>query len=362
MPAVLVAQYPWWSLSDPVITFAMRLNRLGLAPRLLGPELLDFVAKSYPSEDIFRQLPVLTSPDAAQVPALLEQVLDGPGPRLAVFFDEKSFLAGAAAAARLGARVFFYSTEIPDAGQFDPEALAEAFRASGARLVIQDEDRLRGYALATGYADKAPVLLPNASLPDEDYGSEAVELPGIADWGRTLVLSGSLQPEHATLETVEAFLRQEGGAAWTLLVNGWGGALLEDLRRLSAERPNVVLNTDFLSGAQIRWIYSRCRAGVVCYYNGSFNHGYCGRASGKLYWLCRSGRPVLTNDNISISRLVAGQGMGLNLLEPDCLARLEREGPELGRRARAFYEAEAARMSDTLDSMFAPQTRAKDEA
>ncbi|MGE4265170.1 MAG: hypothetical protein AB7E46_11945 [Desulfovibrio sp.] len=377
MPAALVAQFPWWSLSDPVITFALRLERLGLCPRLVGPRQLDFIARRFPGEEIFRRLPVLWSEAAHEVPALLAQALSGPGPRFAVFFDEKSFLAGAQAAADLGARTYFYSTEIPDPGQFDAAALARAFRASRARLVIQDADRLRGYALATGFAPADPVLLPNASLPDADvpdasvsggdYGLEPVDIPGISaaegDWSRTLVLSGSIQAEHATLETVEAFLRCAGASrpGWRLLVSGWGGAVLDELRGLIRGRDEVVLNTDFLSGAQIRWVYSRCRAGVVSYFNGGYNHRHCGLASGKLFWICRAGKPVLSNDNLSIQGLVEREGLGFSLMRADSLDALDAEGEAMGARARAFFEREAAGMASTLDRMFAADAADKND-
>lgn len=350
MPAALVAQFPWWSLSDPVITFALHLRRGGLEPRLVGPELLDFIARRYPSEAVFEDLPLFRSPDAAHVPALLREALDGPGPRFAVFFDEKSFLSGAAIAANLGARVSLYSTEIPDPGQIDAAALEHAFRASKARLVIQDEDRLRGYEQATGLAFNDALLLPNASLPDVDYGQEDPGIPGIADWSRTLVLSGSIQPEHATLESVEAFLR--GFPSWTLLVNGWGGQELARLRDAVRGRAEVVLNTDFLSGPQIRWIYAHCGGGVVSYFNGSYNHRHCGRASGKLYWICRHGKPVLCNDNVSIAGLVKREGLGCGLLEPGARERLERDGADMGRRALEFFQREAAEMAATLGRMF----------
>lgn len=375
MPAALVAQYPWWSLSDPVITFALRLERLGLCPRVIGPRQLDFIASRYPGEAVFGRVPVLWSASAQEVPALLEQALCGAdcapgaetdaGPRVAVFFDEKSFLAGAQTAARLGARTYFYSTEIPDAGQFDADALALAFRVSRARLVIQDAARLRGYELATGCAFDDPVLLPNASLPDSgladpglpdaDYALEPVDIPGVDDWSRTLVLSGSIQAEHATLETVAAFLRcaKASRPGWRLLVSGWGGVVLDELRELARGRDEVIVNTDFLSGAQIRFVYSRCRAGVVSYYNGGYNHRHCGLASGKLFWICRAGKPVLTNDNESISALVRGRGLGFNLLEAESLDVLDREGEAMGARARNFFEGQAASMVATLDGMFA---------
>lgn len=387
MPAALVAQYPWWSLSDPVITFALRLERLGLCPRIIGPRQLDFIACRYPGEAVFGRVPVLWSASAQEVPALLEQALCGldcapaapatqadAAPRVAVFFDEKSFLAGAQTAARLGARTYFYSTEIPDAGQFDPDALAQAFRVSRAQLVIQDAARLRGYELATGCAFDDPVLLPNASLldscspdlslsasssTDADYGLEPVEIPGVgssdADWSRTLVLSGSIQTEHATLETVAAFLRcaKASRPGWRLLVSGWGGAVLDALRELARGRDEVIVNTDFLSGAQIRYVYSRCRAGVVSYYNGGYNHRHCGLASGKLFWICRAGKPVLTNDNESIAALVRGHGLGFNLLEAQSLDALDSEGEAMGARARNFFEGQAAAMTATLDGMFA---------
>lgn len=414
MPAALVAQYPWWSLSDPVITFALRLERLGLCPRVIGPRQLDFIASRYPGEAVFGRVPVLWSASAQEVPALLEQALcgadcvpgggaasglgsasgmdsasglgsgSGPGlgpgaqaaaaPRVAVFFDEKSFLAGAQTAARLGARTYFYSTEIPDAGQFDPDALAQAFRVSRARLVIQDAARLRGYELATGCAFDDPVLLPNASLldsgspdsalpgsgvADADYGLEPVDIPGVgssdADWSRTLVLSGSIQTEHATLETVAAFLRcaKASRPGWRLLVSGWGGAVLDALRELARGRDEIIVNTDFLSGAQIRYVYSRCRAGVVSYYNGGYNHRHCGLASGKLFWICRAGKPVLTNDNESLAALVRGHGLGFNLLEAQSLDALDSEGEAMGARARNFFEGQAAAMTATLDGMFA---------
>lgn len=385
MPAALVAQYPWWSLSDPVITFTLRLERLGLCPRIIGPRQLDFIACRYPGEAVFGRVPVLWSASAQEVPALLEQALcaadsapgsgSAPGaqtaaaPRVAVFFDEKSFLAGAHTAARLGARTYFYSTEIPDAGQFDPGALAQAFRVSGARLVIQDAARLRGYELATGCTFDDPVLLPNASLldscspgsgaADADYGLEPVEIPGVgssdADWSRTLVLSGSIQTEHATLETVAAFLRcaKASRPGWRLLVSGWGGAVLDALRELARGRDEVIVNTDFLSGAQIRYVYSRCRAGVVSYYNGGYNHRHCGLASGKLFWICRAGKPVLSNDNESIAALVRGHGLGFNLLEAQSLDLLDSEGEAMGARARNFFEGQAAAMTATLDGMFA---------
>lgn len=366
MPVALVAQFPWWSLSDPVITFAMRLARLGLDPRLVGPRQLDFIAKGFPGEDVFRTLPVLWSEAVHEVPALLARALEGPGPRQAVFFDERSFLAGAHTAAELGARTYFYSTEIPDPGQFDAAKLAEAFRASRARLVIQDADRLRGYALATGHSLDGlladALLLPNASLPGTEYGLEPVDIPGIGDWSRTLVLSGSIQAEHATLETVEAFLRCAAASAsgWTLLVSGWGGAVLDQLRELARGQENVVLNTDFLSGPQIRFVYSRCRAGVVSYFNGGYNHRHCGRASGKLYWICRSGKPVLSNDNLSMAGLIKAEGLGFNLLEADSLDALDAGGDSggaaMGARARAFFEREAAGMTQTLDRMFAART------
>jgi hypothetical protein len=362
MPAALVAQFPWWSLSDPVITFALRLERLGLFPRLIGPRQLDFIARRFPGEEVFRRLPVLWSGAAHEVPALLAQALSDPGPRFAVFFDEKSFLAGAQAAADLGARCYFYSTEIPDPGQFDPEALAQAFRVSGARLVIQDADRLRGYEMATGFAPADPVLLPNASLPDasvsgEDYGLEPMTLPGIDDWSRTLVLSGSIQTEHATLETVEAFLRCAAASKseWRLLVSGWGGAVLDELRGLVRGQKSVVLNTDFLSGAQIRWVYSRCRAGVVSYFNGGYNHRHCGLASGKLFWICRAGKPVLSNDNLSMAGLVEREGLGFSLMQADSLDALDVEGEAMGARARAFFERQAAGMAGSLGRMFAGQ-------
>lgn len=361
MPAALVAQFPWWSLSDPVITFALRLERLGLCPRLIGPRQLDFIARRFPGEEIFRRLPVLWSEAAHEVPALLAQALSGPGPRFAVFFDEKSFLAGAQAASDLGARTYFYSTEIPDPGQFDAAALARAFRVSGARLVIQDADRLRGYTLATGFTPTNPVLLPNASLPDEDNGRESIDIPGIDDWSRTLVLSGSIQAEHATLETVEAFLRCAAASkpGWRLLVSGWGGAVLNELRVLIRGHANVVLNTDFLSGPQIRWVYSRCRAGVVSYFNGGYNHRYCGLASGKLFWVCRAGKPVLANDNVSIAGLVEREGLGFSLMKATSLDVLDEGGDAggeaMGARARAFFEREAAGMASTLDRMFADQ-------
>lgn len=365
MPAALVAQFPWWSLSDPVITFAMRLEGLGLCPRLIGPRQLDFIARRFPGEEIFRRLPVLWSQSAREVPALLAQALSGPGPRFAVFFDEKSFLAGAQTAANLGARTYFYSTEIPDPGQFDATALAQAFRVSRARLVIQDADRLRGYTLATGFTPADPVLLPNASLPDADYGLEPVDvlgtLLGVDDWSRTLVLSGSIQAEHATVETVEAFLRCAAASkpGWRLLVSGWGGAVLDELRVLIRGHDNVVLNTDFLSGPQIRWVYSRCRAGVVSYFNGGYNHRYCGLASGKLFWVCRAGKPVLSNDNVSIAGLVEREGLGFNLMTADSLDVLDEGGDAggeaMGARARAFFEREAAGMASTLDRMFPGQ-------
>lgn len=373
MPAALVAQYPWWSLSDPVITFALRLERLGLCPRVIGPRQLDFIASRYPGEAVFGRVPVLWSASAQEVPALLEQALCGPDcapaapatqadaePRVAVFFDEKSFLAGAQTAARLGARTYFYSTEIPDAGQFDAVALAQAFRVSRARLVIQDAARLRGYELATGCAFNDPVLLPNASLPgsgvaDADYDLEPVDIPGVDDWSRTLVLSGSIQTEHATLETVAAFLRcaKASRPGWRLLVSGWGGAVLHELRELTRGRDEIIVNTDFLSGAQIRYVYSRCRAGVVSYYNGGYNHRHCGLASGKLFWICRAGKPVLTNDNESIAALVRGHGLGFNLLEAQSLDALDSEGEAMGARARNFFEGQAAAMTATLDGMFA---------
>jgi len=373
MPAALVAQYPWWSLSDPVITFALRLERLGLCPRIIGPRQLDFIASRYPGEAVFGRVPVLWSASAQEVPALLEQALYGPdcapaapatqadaAPRVVVFFDEKSFLAGAQTAAQLGARTYFYSTEIPDAGQFDPGALAQAFRVSRARLVIQDAARLRGYELATGCAFEDPVLLPNASLPDSsppdaDYGLEPVSIPGVDDWSRTLVLSGSIQTEHATLETVAAFLRcaKASRPGWRLLVSGWGGAVLNELRELARGRNEVIVNTDFLSGAQIRYVYSRCRAGVVSYYNGGYNHRHCGLASGKLFWICRAGKPVLTNDNESIAALVRGHGLGFNQLEAHSLDALDSEGEAMGARARNFFEGQAAAMAATLDGMFA---------
>lgn len=365
MPVALVAQFPWWSLSDPVITFAMRLEGLGLCPRLIGPRQLDFIARRFPGEEIFRRLPVLWSEAAREVPALLAQALSGPGPRFAVFFDEKSFLAGAQTAANLGARTYFYSTEIPDPGQFDAAALAQAFRVSRARLVIQDADRLRGYTLATGFTPADPVLLPNASLPDADYGLEPVDIPGaflgVDDWSRALVLSGSIQAEHATVETVEAFLRCAAASkpGWRLLVSGWGGAVLDELRGLIRGHDNVVLNTDFLSGPQIRWVYSRCRAGVVSYFNGGYNHRYCGLASGKLFWVCRAGKPVLSNDNVSIAGLVEREGLGFNLMTADSLDVLDEGGDAggeaMGARARAFFEREAAGMTSTLDRMFPGQ-------
>jgi hypothetical protein len=366
MPAALVAQFPWWALSDPVITFALSLDRLGLRPSMVGPRQLDFIARRFPGEDIFRRLPVLWSEAAHQVPALLEQALEGPGPRFAVFFDEKSFLAGAQTAAQLGARSYFYSTEIPDPGQIDTAALAQAFEVSGARLVIQDADRLRGYTLATDFTPDDPVFLANSCLPDScvsdaDYDLEPVEIPGIDnatdDWSHTLVLTGSIQTEHATMETVQAFLRcaEASTSDWRLLVNGWGDKVLHELRQLVRDHDNVVLNTDFLSGAQIRWVYSRCRAGIVSYFNGGYNHRHCGLASGKLFWICRAGKPVLCNDNVSIQGLVESEGMGFNLMKAADLNSLEAEasgGDTMGARARAFFERKAADMAGTLDSMF----------
>ncbi|SNS11836.1 hypothetical protein SAMN04488503_2821 [Humidesulfovibrio mexicanus] len=359
MPAALVAQYPWWSLSDPVITFAMRLTRLGLSPRLVGPRQLDFLARRFPSEAVFRELPVHWSASAQEAPQRLVEALSGPGPRLAVFFDEPSFLACAQTVADLGARAFLYSTEIPDPGQFDAGLLARAFAASRARLLIQDQDRLRGYAQATGYVPADPVLLPNASLPDEDYGEEDVEIPGVEDWSRTLVLSGSIQTEHATLETMASFLRCAAASrpGWKLLVSGWGGAGLEELRAVAQRWPEIVLNTDFLSGPQIRRVYALCRAGVVSYYNGGYNHRHCGRASGKLYWICRAGKPVLSNDNLSISGLVREHGLGFDLTRAASLDALDDAGPAggaaMGARARAFYATEAQAMSATLDALLA---------
>jgi len=368
MPAALVAQFPWWALSDPVITFAISLDRLGLAPCIVGPKPLEFIARRFPGEEIFRRMPVHWSETADEIPVLLERALKGPGANFAVFFDEKSFLAGAQAAANLGARTYLYSTEIPNPCQFDKAEITRAFEVTKARLVIQDIDRLLGYTQATGVVPVDPVFLPNSCLPDAsvsdvDYTLEPVTIHGINndtdDWSRTLVLSGSIQAEHATLETVRAFLRCAAGSKseWQLLVSGWGGAVLDELRLLIRDQNNVILNTNFMSGTQIRWVYSRCRAGVVSYSNSGYNHRYCGMASGKLFWICRAGKPVVCNDNLSIQRLVDREGIGFNLMQAANLDALEvdeqRDGDTMSGRARAFFERTAMDAAAILKHMFA---------
>ncbi len=104
-------------------------------------------------------------------------------------------------------------------------------------------------------------------------------------------------------------------------------------------------------------MYALCRAGVVSYYNGGYNHRHCGRASGKLYWICRAGKPVLSNDNLSISGLVREHGLGFDLTRAASLDALDDAGPAggaaMGARARAFYATEAQAMSATLDALLA---------
>jgi hypothetical protein len=71
-------------------------------------------------------------------------------------------------------------------------------------------------------------------------------------------------------------------------------------------------------------------------------------SAGKLFWLCRYGKPTICNDNFSISRIVECNNLGIKAVDSLDFEYLEKNYHDISASCRKFYDASATRAEKVL--------------
>lgn len=342
----LACRFGWWTISDPIITFARFLKNEGAQCQVFGPTPLDFVVPPDETYETFHGCPTSFANSADQLSAQLADWLR-PGD-MAVFCDEDAFFCCAPSLHAKGVEVTYYSAEVTDSDT--RSEFAESFTSTNAWLAIQDAGRHALFERVYGVEAPKAVLLPNVPLEQDDTPQGLPHDLAFLDNQQFVLLTGSLFPEHCVMETVESFV--ETNTDLHLLINGWGIELLDPLGKIAAANANIHLSTRHKHPWEMQQLYASCRAGIVAYVNEPETYKLCGLASGKMFWLCRYGKPLLCNDNESVMDIVQTNGLGLPFGETMRLQELETNYDQFSRQCRAFYEKHEALMKAELSRLF----------
>lgn len=353
MHVTFIAGYEWWPLSDPLITFVKYCVQKRISCSLIASPILDFIKNSYPTESEFTELSILEFEDTGRIPELIiedQKKNYTKGKQILIFFDELSFLETNGISSLLTSDIYLYSTEIEPFDENKQFEFKKLFEHLNPKLIIQDQGRLQLFEKTFSLHVPNYLIMPNASLSNFHYPLLKPRGIDFSDSHDFIILSGSLVKEHAVLEMVELFENIFPGMF--LFISGWGNNLLSVLKERISGLKNILLSTRFLSGAEIRWLYSKCYAGIVSYTNEGENHRHCGMSSGKLFWLCRYGKPVICNDNISISSIIESNHLGIRAINPRSFYHLKKHYENISLSCLKFFKDYSAKVERGLISIF----------
>ena len=353
MHVTFIASYEWWPLSDPLITFVKYCVQERISCSLIAGPMLDFIKNSYPTESEFTELSILEFEDISRIPELIIEDRKRhckKGRHILIFFDEFSFLEINRIKSIAASDIYLYSTEIEHFDKNKEFEFKKLFENLNPKLIIQDQRRLKLFEKTFSLHVLNYLIMPNASLSHFHY--HLLKPRGI-DWPDSrdvIILSGSLTKEHAVLDMVESF--ENAFPGMLLFINGWGNDLVSVLKDKISGLKNILLSTKFLSGAEIRWLYSKCYAGIVSYTNEKENHKYCGMSSGKLFWLCRYGKPVICNDNTSISSIIKKNHLGIMAMNSGSFYVLKKNYENIASSCIKFFNDYSSKAEAGLISIF----------
>ena len=315
--------------------------------------MLDFIKNSYPTESEFTELSIFEFEDTGRISELIiedQKRNYGKGKQILIFFDEVSFLETNGITSLVTSDIYLYSTEVEPLDGDNQIEFKKRFEQLKPKLIIQDQGRLQLFEKTFSVHVSNYLIMPNASLNNFHYPllkPREIDLPDSHD---LIILSGSLVKEHAVLDMVELFENTFPGMF--LFISGWGNNLLSVIKERVSGFKNILLSTKFLSGAEIRWLYSKCYAGIVSYTNESENHKHCGMSSGKMFWLCRYGKPVICNDNISISSIIESNHLGIRAINPSSFYHLKKHYETISSSCFKFFKDHSAKVERGLEAIF----------
>ena len=353
MHVTFAASFPWWPCSDPLITFVKFCSNRGISCSIVASPIQEFIRSSFPSEPEFSAVHITETPSIEDFSACLARDRDifaKAADYRVVFMDEASFSACCTDARSYAAKIFLYSSEIPENPSAVPADFPSLFSDTKAGLIIQDENRLALFEKRFGVRASETTICPNANLESCDYSVSRPKNLNLSDGERFILFCGTLYPEHCPVEMAQAFLNSRPG--YRLLVQGWGEKAASQIRGMCSGRKDVIVSTEYLSGPEIRWLFSRCYAGFVSYTNSLDNHRMAGMSSGKLFWLGRYKKPLICNDNESVSQLTEMHKLGVQAENFIDFELLENKYDFYSANMQRFFSIASERAQAALEAVF----------